>query len=112
MRPILGFLEHLGLNPESDDYKNHVKSLEDYLKKLENDGHIEHDVYSFISAARIELGISILSLPGIKPEQAFGQLSNPAEFNSLKLWIEKTLNSENIWESRAGFNLQQHYLDS
>jgi hypothetical protein len=72
MRPILGFLEHLGLNPESDDYKNHVKSLEDYLKKL----------------------------------------SNPAEFNSLKLWIEKTLNSENIWESRAGFNLQQHYLDS
>lgn len=105
LRPTLAALVHLGLPLNGEHYPNLVSRLETLLDPAEKD-KFAADIRALLAAARLELGLTLLSTGEVEVGTAFDQLTmNETELmNFLNERISIALNSAVAWEVRAGMN--------
>lgn len=103
IRPILAELAHLGVSLQDDDgtYEALTKRLETLISLDDLDDALK----TLLAAMRLELGLTALSI-GVVPRQAFKQFESPSRalFEQFANWIQRSIESSNVWESRAGMN--------
>ncbi|AFY67272.1 hypothetical protein [Geitlerinema sp. PCC 7407] len=101
IRPILAELVHLGVSLQLDTYGVFATRLENLINRSDLDAALK----ALLAAVRLELGLTALAVGAI-PSQAFKQFESPSEvlFEQFAGWIQLSIESSNVWESRAGMN--------
>jgi hypothetical protein len=101
IRPTLAELAHLGVSLQLDTYQTLTNRLENLITRNALDDALK----ASLAAVRLELGLTALVV-GVVPSQAFKQFESPSEafFEQFAGWIKRSIESSNVWESRAGMN--------
>jgi hypothetical protein len=102
LRPQLAVLAHLGIPIDDNRFTDFIGKLE---PALNSDG-LDPSRKVLLCAARLEFGLTAISVATTSPEKAFGELfSNLKSDSKLVNWVSTALESANIWEARAGMNM-------
>jgi hypothetical protein len=101
IRPILAELAHLGVNLQIGTYQ----ALTNRLDSLVTRSDLGNELKALLAAMRLELGLTAIAT-GTVPGQAFKQFESPSKvlFEQFADWIRRSIESSNVWESRAGMN--------
>jgi uncharacterized protein YcfJ len=101
IRPILAELAHLGANLQIGTYQ----ALTNRLESLVTRNDLGDELKALLAAMRLELGLTAIAT-GTVPSQAFKQFESPSKvlFEQFADWIRRSIESSNVWESRAGMN--------
>jgi hypothetical protein len=100
IRPTLAELAHLGVSLPLGTYQ----ALTDRVEALASRSDLKDELKALLAAMRLELGVTAIA-SGITPSEAFKQFESPStKLSEFADWIKKSIESSNVWESRAGMN--------